>query len=133
VYDGDSIKIVEGGGDKHTLNQPVGLDIEELKKLGYKNITVAMSIEIRAQDTGDRRNIWLDIDGSQVWKLENINVNNTSWYKITKTASVPISYFKDSSEFRFGFNLPNEGNIQYWLNDGIWFFNTADVTFTAVK
>ncbi|GHT67241.1 hypothetical protein FACS189452_04570 [Bacteroidia bacterium] len=133
VYDGDAITITEGTGHKHTKNRPVGLDIEALKALGYTTINITMSVEIRAQDKGDRRQIWLDIDGSSVWKEENVNVNNTSWYKISKSTSVPIGYFNNSSVFRFGFNLPNEGNIQYWLNDGIWFFNTADVTFTAVK
>ncbi|GHV67611.1 hypothetical protein FACS1894199_13430 [Bacteroidia bacterium] len=132
VYDGDAIRSDYNDGDKHTLERPVGLNIDALTSLDYTTINIAMSIEIRAQDTGDGRNIWLDIDGSRVWIAENVNVNKTSWYKLNKTASVPIGYFNNSSVFRFGFWTKDYKFLGIG-NDAIWFFNTADVTFTAVK
>jgi hypothetical protein len=129
VYDGDSIRVDEKTGQKFTINYPVGLDIAKLTELGYKNITITLSVEIRAQDTGDGRQIWLEVGGNSVWKVENLNVNKTSWYSVSYTVPArSISFFNNSSVFRFGFDTKD-----YFWTDAIWFFNTADVTFTAVK
>jgi hypothetical protein len=133
VYDGDSIKISEQSRPKNTYYRPVELDIEALEKLGYTKINITMSVEIRAENTGGGREIWLDIDDSSVWKINNLNVDKTSWYTKNYTTSVSIKSFKNSSVFRFGFNTPNYGSVIDWFNDAIWWFNTADVTFTAIK
>jgi hypothetical protein len=129
VYGGDSIKIDDNSGQKHTDNtHRVELGIDALKMAGYTKINIAMDIQIRAQDTGDGRKIWLDIDNERVWLVENLNVTNTSWYNVKYNHSVNINSFKNDSRFRFGFSTK-----EYFWNDAIWFFNEANVTFTAVK
>jgi hypothetical protein len=129
VYGGDSIKIDDNSGQKHTDNtHRVGLDIDALKQVGYTKINMAMDIQIRAQDTGDGRKIWLDIDNERVWLVENLNVTNKSWYNVKYNHSVDINSFKNDSRFRFGFSTK-----EYFLNDAIWYFNEANVTFTATK
>jgi hypothetical protein len=128
VYDGDAIRNDEKTGHKHTVNRPVDLDIDMLKALGYKKINIQMSVEIRAQNKGDGRQIWLDIDNSRVWGVDNLNVDKTSWYKKEYTHSMSINSFSNTSQFRFGFDTKD-----YVWTDAIWWFNTAIVTFTAVK
>jgi hypothetical protein len=129
VYDGDSIRIDESTGQKHTNNtRQVGLDIDALKKAGYTKISIAMDIQIRAQDTGDGRKIWLDIDNERVWGVDNLNVTNKDWYNVKHNQSVDINAFKTESKFRFGFDTKD-----YILSNAIWYFNEANVTFTAVK
>jgi hypothetical protein len=86
-----------------------------------------MSIEVRAQDTGDGRDIWLDIDGGQVWKESNINISWTSWRTISYSTTVSVSSLSNSPIFRFGLHQAKD----YFWTDAIWFFNTANVTFTA--
>jgi hypothetical protein len=128
VYDGDSKKISEDTGQVHTFNYPVKLDIEALKALGYTDIAITMDIEIRAQDTGDGRSIWLDVDNSRVWEKTNLNLTWTSWQHKIYTHTVDISRFTNASQIRFGFDTRD-----YFWTDAVWWFNSADVTFTAVK
>jgi hypothetical protein len=129
VYDGDSIKITDAQ-QSHTFNRPIGLDIEALKKLGYTKITIAMDIEIRAHDKGSGRKIWLDIDGSPVWRVDNLNVDWQSWKTVKYTQVVDITTLKDSSVFRFGF-ATNDNDWIFGASE--WWFNSANLTFSATR
>ena len=130
VYDGDSIKIEATKGQRHTVNRPVGLDITTLKNLLYKNIKITMSVQIRGHDGGDGRQIWLDINNTRKWGIENLNVPaNSKWERREFTHTMAISEFNNSSTFRFWFDTKHD----IWdFNDAIWYFNEATVTFTAV-
>jgi hypothetical protein len=130
VYDGDSLKIDNNTGHVHTKNRPIELDIVKLRALGYKNIKITMDVEIRAENTGDGRAIWLDVDNAKVWKISNLNLTWTSWQRKTYTQTVSIVSFKDTSVFRFGFENDNK---DAFLNAKRWWFNEATVTFSAVK
>jgi hypothetical protein len=135
VYDGDSIKIDEGTGPMYTNNtRQVGLDIDALKKAKpeYTKINIAMDIQIRAHDKGDGRKIWLDIDNERVWGVDNLNVTSTSWYNVKYNYSVDINVFKTESKFRFGFDT-KDYTWDLGLNNAIWYFNEANVTFTATN
>jgi hypothetical protein len=127
VYDGDSIKSDEGMGLIFTKNYSIGLDFTTLRALGYKSITITMSLEIRAQNKGDGRVIWFDINNAPAWYDRDVDVNNTSWHTLTFSTTVSIGGLSNSAVFRFGFNTR-----AYVFSDGIWYFNTANVTFTAI-
>lgn len=128
VYDGDAKRIDEHTGHVHTFERPVGLDIAALKAAGYRNIFITMDVRLRAHDTGDGRSIWLDIDQSRVWERTNLNISWTKWERRTYTHTVAIDNFTNTSKFKFGFNTKS-----YFWNDAIWFFDDANVIFTAVK
>ncbi|MDR1905721.1 MAG: hypothetical protein LBQ27_02235, partial [Clostridiales bacterium] len=95
--------------------------------LGFKSVDIAITIEIRADNKGDGRSVWLDIDNHNVWKTTDINVKNNNWYSLTFRTTVPIDVFDNSSVFRIGFETE-----RYAFSDAVWWFNTADITFSAV-
>ncbi|MDR2090970.1 MAG: hypothetical protein LBP62_04895 [Clostridiales bacterium] len=130
VYDGDSVRSDDNkyGGHRHTKERSIGLDIDRLKEKGRKTIKITMEFQIRAQDKGDGRSIWLDLDGKRVFLKENLNVNKEEWYTVKYEVTVPIDSFTTYTKFRIGLETK-----AYAFTDAVWWFNTAYVTFEAQR
>ncbi|MDR3216251.1 MAG: hypothetical protein LBT55_02390 [Clostridiaceae bacterium] len=130
VYDGDSIRSDDSrySGHRHTKEYAVGLDIDKLKEKGFRAVKVTMTFEIRAQNMGEGRSLWLDLDKRCIFKRSNINVDKMNWYKVTYTVTVSIDDISTASKFRIGLETKASA-----FSDAIWYFNTANITFEAVK
>jgi hypothetical protein len=132
---GGSIRIDEDSGQKHTAEVPVGLSIGALKALGYRWVKIDMTLDVKAQDTGNGRCFWLDIDGARRWGAPNsdpsTDISWKDWHTINHFTKISIDYFREdgTSTFRFGFNQSRE----YPFTDAIWFAGTMHVTFTVSK
>jgi hypothetical protein len=130
VYEGNSIKSDgnKNRGHKHTQEYSIGLDFDKLVAQGYKTVKITMSVQIRAEDKGSGRRIWLDLDKRNVFKRENLYVGNTNWHYISYVFTVPISEINVFTKFRIGFETE-----RYPFSEAIWWFNSADVTFEVVR
>ncbi|MDR1906526.1 MAG: hypothetical protein LBQ27_06430 [Clostridiales bacterium] len=64
-----------------------------------------------------------------VWSDLGFDIDGKDWHYRTFCIDVDITRFTDDFKVRFGFESKGEFPV---LNDG-WWFNTADVSFTAIK
>jgi hypothetical protein len=137
-YNGTSIRSDENNGHQHTNYTDIGLDFVKLKEIGYTKVEVIMDLELRAQDTGNGREIWLDLSAptnGRVWEADNVNVSNKSWNEIENgdnkyyyTITLDIDGFDNNTQYRYGFATKS-----YFLTGAVWYYNESYTTFTAVK
>jgi hypothetical protein len=129
IDDGGAREMKKNDGHQHTGYRPVGLQISALRSLGYNYIKISMDVTTKAhkQAGSNGRDIWLDIDGSQVWG-SSINVTLVEEPQTLTATIIPITSFTDTSTVRFGFEQTGVAG-----DNGKWWFYRSDITFTPLK
>jgi hypothetical protein len=129
-------KYIDSDSHTHTNYYDIGLNVAVLQKLGYIGVKVAYNVELRdhktAVDFNGDYEIWLDVGSSAGVARSSVRTSGTvaidSWTSIS--GATEYIYFSDGkisaiSQCRIGMRQLTHGNA--------WWFNAADVTFTALK